>query len=358
MKATGQLSASLAGAGAAVVAASIKAKLIAAMLILGSAGVVTTIVMIARNGRAGQTVYLDPTPSDAGGKSRAQQPPAPSGPIIRPAFKVVSAGSYDEAQGTRVVGGFVGYINKGDWLCYNRVDLGPAASAGGTTFTAQVACPQQFAGNMIEVRQDSLDGLVLATLTVKSTGGHVWRTQSAPAAAHSGGIHDLFLRFSGGGWNLDTFHFTPSARPALGPIDAVGFNEANGLQIRQGVLCEIGDGHWARYNGLDFDTGARAIAITYACDNTKAGGEISVHLDNLSGPAIARLQVTGTGSAGRFVTRLVLIEQIAGRHDVVVAFSGSAPIAKVSRIEFVHHVATAPSTKPATNPATLPVVPR
>ncbi|MEZ0264835.1 MAG: sigma-70 family RNA polymerase sigma factor [Phycisphaerae bacterium] len=364
VEATNQLSASLTGSGgvataptgaavvAAVAAGSLKAKLVAALIIVASAGALAgAVAFFTRGGRGGQTVFLDPAPGGAGGAGGGR-PTAPSGPVVRPAFKLVRAPSHDEGQGTREVGGFVGYINRGDWLRYNRVDLGPPAGAGETTFTAQVACPAQFAGNKLEVRLDSLDGPLLATLTVKSTGGHVWRPQSVPAAAHPGGVRDIFLKFSGGGWNLDTFNFTPASRSGLGPIDAVAFNEALGVQTRQEVVCEAADGYWVRYTGLDFGgEGVDGVKITYSCENAKAGGEIVVRLDHPGGPVVGRLKVTGTGGNGRYVTRVVPLEATAGRRDVVLAFAGSSPgIASVSRIEFVRGAAAA--TRASTGPAT------
>jgi hypothetical protein len=339
VEAATRLSEGLGATKGALIVATVKSKAVAGALILGSLGLAAAgTAVIARHGtRATETIYIDPGP---GGPVASASSPR-IGPTLRPpddgkrpAFQLIRAASYDASQGTKTVGGFVGYINKGDWLRFNRVDLGPA-SASGSTFTAFVASPAQYAGNTIEVRQDSLEGPVLARLTVRSTGGHIWRPQSVRTTTHPGGIHDLFLRFSGGGWNLDTFNFAPASRPAVGPIAAVTFNEANGLQTRGGVLCETADGYWARYNALDFGPGVGAVAITYACDAAHAGGTISLRLDRPDGPAVAELPVASTGSFGRFVTRTIPLDVITGRHDVILSFSGqSSGIANVSRFEF------------------------
>src|SRR5205085_239062 len=82
-----------------------------------------------------------------------------------------------------------------------------------------------------------------ATPPLQSTGGHVWRPQSVRAADNPGAIHDVFLRSrSGGGWNLDSFTFAPAARPALARIDAVTFNQADGIETRGGAVTEAADG--------------------------------------------------------------------------------------------------------------------
>jgi hypothetical protein len=352
VEAVGQFSAGLTGTKGAVIMASLKTKAVAAALILGSVGIAAaTATVIGRNRQTALTVYVDPAPGDARPPVATGNALAPGGRAVRPAFELIRAASHDASRGTQTVGGFfIGYINKGDWLRYNAVDLGPPSSAG-STFTAFVAVPDKFAGNTIEVRLDGLDGPVLAKLAVSSTGGHGnWRPQSVPTAPHNGGVHDLYFRFSGGGWNFDTFNFAPSARPAVGPIPAVTFNQAHGLETRGGVLCETADGHWARYNGLDFGPGVNAVALTYACDDARAGGAITLRLDRPDSPPVAELPVTGTGSVRRYVTRVIPLDPavVVGRRDAILSFSGkSKGIANVSRIEFIRQPLSA--SRPVTS---------
>jgi hypothetical protein len=254
---------------------------------------------------------------------------------VRPAFQTIKAASYDANQGTKTVGGFVGYINKDDWLRYDKVDLGPPGTTG-ATFVARVAAPDKWAGHTIEVRLDSLNGPVLATLKIQTTGGQTeWRSQSVPTTSYPGGVHDLFLRFSGGGWNFDTFKFTLNSRPGLGPIEAVNFNDSKGVATRGGVVGETTDGGWVRFNGLDFGPGVNAVAITYSCDDPHAGGSILLRMDKVDGPVVAQLRVDSTGSFGRYVTRTIPLDAVAGSHDVFLSFSGKwHGIANVSKIEF------------------------
>jgi RNA polymerase sigma factor (sigma-70 family) len=339
-----QLAAGLGASKGAMALASVKANAIAAALILGTLGIAAgTIAMMARRHRASETVYLDPAgvanPDRSANPSNVKAEDAPQGGgrgAVRPPFQWIRAVTHDDHHGTKPIAGFVAYLNRGDWLRFNKVDLGPSAGSG-ATFTAVVACPEPYAGSTIEVRQDSLEGPVLATLTVKPTGGYGdWRAQTVPVSAPTGGVHDLFLRFSGGGWNLDTFQFILAARPGLGPIGATSFNAAKGVQTRGGVVCEIVDGYWVRYDGLDLGPGVNAIAITYACDDAHAGGGIALRLDRVDAPPSARMRVDSTGSWGRFVTRIIPLDAIAGPHDVFLTFSGqSHGIADLSRIEFL-----------------------
>lgn len=340
LDAAAQLSAGAAGTTGALVLASAKAKVVAAVIIVGVVTVAgVTAAVITRNRHAAQTMYIEPStgavqvtttaPPAAGGSTAPRPPGAP----VRPAFGLIRSASSDGAMGTRVVGGFVGYINKDDWLRFDRVDLGPP---GTSTFTAMVACPDKYAGNTMDVRLDRLDGPVLAKLTVKSTGSHGdWHTQSAPTLPHSGGIHDVFLRFSGGGWNLDTFTIVTTTRPAVGPITAVTFNEASGVHTRGGVVCETVDGGWARYAGLEFGSDVNAVAVAYSCDDAHAGGTIALRLDRADAPPVATMEVKSTGNFGRFVTRVLPFAATPGRHDVFLTFAGGQKgIANVSTLEF------------------------
>jgi hypothetical protein len=262
-------------------------------------------------------------------------------PAVKPnrlPFQLIPAISHDENRGTRQVGGFIGYINGGDWLRYDRFDFGAAGGARGAAFSAVVACPDQYAGHTIQVRADRVDGPLLGVLKVKSTGGFGnWQPQSVPltASAVPAGIHDVFLVFSGGGWNLDKIKLTLSARSGTDPILGVSFNEAKGVQTRGGVLCDTEDGHWARYDGLDFDSGVNAVAITFSCDGAHPGGKIALRLDRIDGPLLAELPVESTRSWGRFVTRLLAIDTVAGSHNVFLTFSGQGRgLANVSRFQF------------------------
>lgn len=53
-------------------------------------------------------------------------------------------------------------------------------------------------GGTIEVRTDSVDGPVIATLEVRGTGGwENWEYLETPVNMEKGGIHDLFFVFKG-----------------------------------------------------------------------------------------------------------------------------------------------------------------
>jgi RNA polymerase sigma factor (sigma-70 family) len=362
LSAIGKTQARLAAAkGTVTLLAALKAKGMAAALILLSIGLCAgAAVLIVKHRAKGEAIYLDvPANQPIAANTLGFKPPRIA---TRPPFQLIRAVSHDESKGTKDWAGFVGYINKGDWLRFNRVDLGPGA--GVTLFSAIVCCPDQYAGNVILVHQDRLDGPVIATLKIQSTGSYGnWKSQSTPISA-AGGVHDLFLEFSGGGWNIDTFRITLASRPALQLIPALTFNDSLGVQTRAGVVSETSDGQWVRYNGIEFGTGLHAVAITYSCDNANAGGTITMRLDRLDARPAAKLDVKGTGGWGRYQAAVVPVD-VNGTHDVILTFNGHwHSIANLLSIQFLPEVPVrevppgSPATQPTSRPATQPAATR
>ncbi|WP_151735257.1 carbohydrate-binding protein [Paenibacillus tengchongensis] len=98
----------------------------------------------------------------------------------------------------------VGYIENGDYLVFNNVNLG----AGASGFQARVASAN--AGGSIEIRLDSPSGTLVGTVPVTGTGG--WQTWTTKTATLSGatGTHNLYLKFTGASgylFNLNWFKF-------------------------------------------------------------------------------------------------------------------------------------------------------
>jgi arabinoxylan arabinofuranohydrolase len=103
----------------------------------------------------------------------------------------------------------VGYIQNGDWLGVRGVDFG---SAGASRFTARVASAT--GGGEIELRLDSSSGAVVGACDVPGTGGwQTWTTVSCNVDdLRARGVHDLYLRFSGGSgylFNVNWWQFQP-----------------------------------------------------------------------------------------------------------------------------------------------------
>lgn len=83
-------------------------------------------------------------------------------------------------------------IDDGDFIRVNNIGFG---DAGAATFTASVASVHE--GGSIELRLDGLDGPIIGTLPVPSTGGEdKWQIQTT-AVSGAVGTHNLFFIFRG-----------------------------------------------------------------------------------------------------------------------------------------------------------------
>ncbi|HEU4327698.1 MAG TPA: family 43 glycosylhydrolase [Roseiflexaceae bacterium] len=115
----------------------------------------------------------------------------------------------------------VAYINSGDYIKVKGVNFGTGASS----FEARVASATS--GGSIELRLGSPTGALVGSCAVQGTGG--WQTWTTRSCAVSGaaGVHDLYLRFTGGSgslFNLNWWRFlsgnspTPTNTPVPGTI--------------------------------------------------------------------------------------------------------------------------------------------
>jgi endo-1,4-beta-xylanase len=158
-------------------------------------------------------------------------------PCPRSAYSQVAAVSYDIQVGGVVPetcsegGQDVGTIQNGNYLVFNNVDFG----LGAVSFDARVASATS-GGNM-EFHLDSTNGTLVGTCVVSGTGG--WQTWVTKSCSVSGaaGIHNLCLKFTGGGgylfnvewWNFNCFTLPP---PPLAPGSLVAIAGAEQAVLR------------------------------------------------------------------------------------------------------------------------------
>ena len=113
------------------------------------------------------------------------------------AYYRVEAEDYDAQSGIDTEscsegGRNVGWIEEGDYVVYNSIDF----DGGAISFDVRAA--SDASGGNIELYLDSLSGAPIGICAVPYTGGwQSWGTQSCPVSGAEG-IHDLYLRFTGG----------------------------------------------------------------------------------------------------------------------------------------------------------------
>jgi hypothetical protein len=106
---------------------------------------------------------------------------------------VVAAQDTAQSSGLATKYGALGNTVNGSWAEYANVNFG----SGVSQFWAQLAVPQQYAGQQIQVRIDSVNGPTIASLTTQSTGS--WSNFVAQGTSAGGvtGVHNIFIVFVG-----------------------------------------------------------------------------------------------------------------------------------------------------------------
>jgi hypothetical protein len=92
-------------------------------------------------------------------------------------------------------------LDNGDYIELKEVEFGKGATA--LDLRVAAATP-----GTVELRLDALDGTVIGTCTVEPTGGaQTWMTQACDIN-NAEGKHNLFLRFTSGGFEFNWWKFT------------------------------------------------------------------------------------------------------------------------------------------------------
>lgn len=132
-------------------------------------------------------------------------PPIPP----RSAYSRIEGEDYTDQSGIQTEncsegGQNVGWIENGDYLVYENIDF------GGGAMSFEVRAASDTDGGAIELYLDSLTGTRIGTCTISNTGGwQTWVTRSCPVSG-AAGIHDLYLKFTGGNgylFNINWWQF-------------------------------------------------------------------------------------------------------------------------------------------------------
>ncbi|MBD3316163.1 MAG: carbohydrate-binding protein, partial [Chitinivibrionales bacterium] len=109
---------------------------------------------------------------------------------------------HDAQNGVETYTTTIGYVDNGDWLRFDAMDLG----AGFDSIRAYSSRGQS-GSTTCEVRLGSVDGTLIATITTNSTGAWGTYQLTAPATVSGGtGITDVYIVFQGAA-NYDYFEF-------------------------------------------------------------------------------------------------------------------------------------------------------
>jgi arabinoxylan arabinofuranohydrolase len=128
-------------------------------------------------------------------------------------------------------------VDSGDWLQVYGVDFG---SEGASQFSARVASMSD--GGNIELRLDSATGTLVGTCPVPATGGEQEWVEASCDVEGASGVHNLFLVFATGGFNVNSWQFTPvgGTTPAPGTAGSGGAAGDAGGSTASGGAASLG----------------------------------------------------------------------------------------------------------------------
>jgi arabinoxylan arabinofuranohydrolase len=116
-------------------------------------------------------------------------------------------------------------IDDGDWIRVRGVDFD---FSGADEFSARVASNTN--GGSIELRLDEEDGPLIATCTVPNTGGPQAFETTTCAVSGATGVKDLYLKFAGSDFNVDSWQFTRDGG-GMGGTGGAGAGESGGAGV-------------------------------------------------------------------------------------------------------------------------------
>jgi len=113
---------------------------------------------------------------------------------------------------------------------------------------------------------------------------------------------------------------------AFSQIEAEGFDSQSGLGIYSGgtgqKIGSIENGTWARYDDVDFGSGASSFSASVASNTS--GGTIQLRLGSTSGTLIGSAAVSGTGGWNNFTTVNTSVSGASGMQDLYLVFTGGS----------------------------------
>lgn len=147
----------------------------------------------------------------------------------------VEAEAFSSMQGVQLEpgGGAVGLLDGGDWIKYDRVDLGDGVT--GATFSAS----KMGAGGTVEIRLGGPTGRLLGTFTPQATAGWGdYREQIVQLTGFASGVQDICLVATGGAGvcNLDRFRFTRHVLVWSDEFNGTALNTNNWAPVQHGFV--------------------------------------------------------------------------------------------------------------------------
>ncbi|WP_157803027.1 glycoside hydrolase domain-containing protein [Compostimonas suwonensis] len=240
----------------------------------------------------------------------------------------------------------IGGVKPGSWVAYSGMDFAAGGGAPGSIsiryVTNSTRCPEDSA---VEVRLGAPDGPIAATVKLPRNSPD-WNnysvvTQAVDPSAFAGG-EDVYFVFRGSitgtlPWiaNLDYFQFAPASDDPDAPVTFDRLTTRNATALHAGIdkssetFQNVNHNEWASYVAYDFGTkGVDKLQVNYdkPSDRTTASTSVEVHFGSTSGPLVATVPLTYTGTGWgtyRTLTADVDPSVFVGKKDVYFVFIAS-----------------------------------
>lgn len=174
--------------------------------------------------------YHTPTPTVTPKPTNTPTPTATPTIAARSAFTQIEAESFTSNKGVEIAnctegGKDIEWIENGDYAVYDNINF----SDGASSFEVRYANGSSSTGN-IEIRLDDINGKLVGTCSIPSTGGwQTWATKKIDIQKTTG-VHKLYLKFTGGSgylFSLNWFRFYQTAVVPSGIAFTDNFNDGN-----------------------------------------------------------------------------------------------------------------------------------
>jgi glucosylceramidase len=117
---------------------------------------------------------------------------------------------------------------------------------------------------------------------------------------------------------------------AFSTIQAEAYSSQSGTQTETTTdtgggqdVGYIANGDWLAYNNVDFGTGGNAVTARLASGAT-INGNVEIHLDSLSNPAVASIAMSPTGGWQTWTSKTAAMSTVTGVHTVYVKFTSAS----------------------------------
>lgn len=257
-------------------------------------------------------------------------------------FEKIEAEDYDDYKGVRSYGSYLGNIDQDEWSMYAGLDL-----TGIQSIKVSVGTP--YDDVYIEVRLDSINGPIYATIDASYTGNNTSYLTSSSYVNGVAGIYDVYFVYRKTDnvaefCNIDWFQMSEVyIKGPTNPYERFeaeindgesGTMTANTTDVDGGKeLGNLEDGDYILFSELDL---GQADSIVARVASANYGGVIEVRLNSaLSGDIIAFIDVPNTGSESTWETVSVKVNDVEGSQDVYFVFLGEgSDLFKLNWLQF------------------------